>query len=1286
MGITFTPAQEKVLQSRGHNVLVSAAAGSGKTAVLVERIIRMITEGDHPLDIDHLLVVTFTRAAAAEMRERIGRAISARLVQDPENRHLQEQETLLHNAKITTIDSFCTYLLRNNFADIGLDPGFRQMDETESSLLMHDCMETYLESCYEKGGDEFQACLDTFCPGVDDKGLEDLIFRLFNVSNSHPFQREWLLGRRQDYEARDEEELLRKPWMQALIRDTLRTFRELYETYDTMLRICELPGGPYPLSEFLRTERDSLFAPFLSYAGGSDETGGAAGEPEDGRDPFTPGEPSEDLERCRQVLGYHFDRIPAIRAAKYPDIDPEQKNRTAGLRDRVKDAVGELKKQGLDLPLPESVRRMQLAAGPLRTLIDLTLGFIDAFDALKKERNCIDFADLERDALQILLERRPDGTLAERRAAAEYRQYFDEILIDEYQDSNEVQELLLGTIAGEAQGVRKRFMVGDVKQSIYRFRNARPEIFVEKYDTYRADDPEEERIDLDQNFRSRKEVLDVVNALFGRLMRKEIGGIDYDEAASLKPGAVFPMPEEGSSPYTPELLVVDGSTQDREEAEKSSGEKDTDQKSSGRKGSGEPEPDDGDDAANLTNRKKQALAVADRIRGLVGKLPVRDEKTGTLRPAKYSDIVILVRSAVAWNAPIREIFDRQGIPVYVEERTGYFAAEEIRQVLQYLRVMDNPLQDIPLYGALRGYFGGFSESEIALIRSTDRQCLLYDNLQAFAGREESAGTQRPLAEHCRSFLGTLAERRKKAKQMPVHRIVDALIFETGYSDYVSALPAGEQRRANLHSLEVKAKAFEQTAYTGLFQFLRYIDSMHDYEVDYGEENVLDEKADVVRVLTIHKSKGLEFPVCIVAGLETRFAFRGRDTGAALIADPDLGLGVDTFDPELRLKTGNIRKSAVAKKIRRDAMGEELRVLYVALTRAREKLILTGFSPNAETKILSAQGYVCAPDTSRAQEKCSLPASAIGNAVNYLDLILKSNVLTPQVIRIRDLQVAEQEDLERLGKRLAALQKPAGGSAAAEAAELLKRFRYRYPHENLAGLYTKTTVTELKRASMEELPGETGEGADTLYPAAPALPEPKFLARDAGGDGPVRLSGAERGTAVHRGCELLDFRSMAGPGRATAKEIEAFVERQITEGRIPAEYRSVLTPGIFLPLLGSGLAVRMAAAQEKGWLLREQPFVLGLPASDLKSSFPENETILVQGIIDAFFLEQDPETGAKHLVIVDYKTDAVKTPGELLERYRTQLEYYARALEGMLHLPVAEKILYSFRLRQAVEVD
>lgn len=1214
MALAFTPEQQKVIDLRNRNILVCAAAGSGKTAVLVERIIEIVTDEEHPVDIDRLLVVTFTNAAAAEMRERIGKALSARLCQTPDNVHLQRQVSLLHNAQITTIDSFCLFVIRNNFNDIGLDPGFRIADEGELRLLKQDTLTELLEQQYQEKNKSFLSCVEYFTGGSNDRLLEEYISKLYEFSMSYPWPEDWISQCMRGYKITSVSELEETDWCHYIIRYIRTLVAESIADLDIALQLTERPDGPYMYGETLEKEKEML----------------------------------SKLTQIETFAGFYeafttvsFGRLPS---KKDDSVNPLLREKVQLLRKNLKKRLDDIREAYLVLSPEKVVERMEAAAPNVEELLLLVLAYKELLDQRKRRDNMIDFHDMEHFALDILLSRQEDGSVLPSTAAREYRAHFKEILIDEYQDSNLVQELLLKSISGEEDENYNRFMVGDVKQSIYKFRLARPELFIEKYIGYTKEASNRQRIDLHRNFRSRPQVIDSVNSVFSRMMRPELGGVDYDEEAALYQGAVFPKSETGTEdsaadPYRTEYLVIGK-----------------------------------DEESRLTTRGQEAAAIAHKIRELYASLKVTDKETGKLRPVRYSDIVILLRTTAGWAEEFKAVLEQEGIPAYVSSRTGYFQTVEIKVLMQLLRVIDNPLQDIPLYGTMKSFFGGFEEEEIAKIRAEDKQAPLYELLINYDGEEK---------EKVQEFLKWLSGYRRKTAYTPIHKLIQDILTETGYLDYVTARPGGSQRRANVEMLLTRAAAFENTSYYGLFHFLRYMEQLEKYEVDYGEADILDENADVVRIMSIHKSKGLEFPVCFVAGLSKRFNM--QDTTGRMIADADMGIGVDYVDEELRLQSKTLKKRAVALKMKLDTLGEEMRVLYVAMTRAREKLILTGMTADVDQfeAELSKQKEFGSFDRSG-----KIPFSVLAGASCYLDFLFpcldEVTLIRPKELFLADVQGAVVE-IDRKQKLLAGKD----GENKQIMTELSGRFEKIYPYQYLSDLFVKTTVSELKKKaihdlsfrSMEDLNlGDGAKGNDTeqaftaqWFEEPEIVPYiPSFISST------EEMSGTDRGSAYHKVMELLDFAKLGECQEPDVdKQLNEQLEQFVEEGRLTVQWRESIDNRKIRTFLKSSLAKRMGRAAQLGRLRREQPFVLGLPASRLGGQFPESEQVLIQGIIDVFFEEDG------RIIVADYKTDRVKAPEELITRYQVQLDYYAQALTRLTGKEVTEKIIYSFALGREI---
>lgn len=1273
MGMKFTPEQQRVIELHNSNILVSAAAGSGKTAVLVERIIRMICDGEHPADIDRLLIVTFTNAAAAEMRERIAAGITARLETDPGNEHIQKQSALLHNAQITTIDSFSLFLIRNHFNEIGLDPDFRVADEGEIKLLQQEVLAQLLEDAYAgqfvpETPEQFHACVEYFCPGGRESVLEQHILNLSRYAGSFPWPAEWLEERKNDYAAGDMEALVCSDYGQYLTERVNRTVEGCLEKLREVKRLCELPDGPYMYGELTEAEIEQL----------------------------------ERLTSCKD-LEEQAAKVPAVTFARLPSkkddsVDPAKRELAKAIRNSVKDTLSDLSESYFKTPLELAVEQGKACREPLRMLLDLVLEFDRRLLAAKQERHLIDFSDMEHYALQILLKREKveetggTGTdhaetkyrIVPSDVAMEYRQYFQEILIDEYQDSNLVQEYLLSAISGEEEGRYNRFMVGDVKQSIYKFRLARPELFLEKYDTYQ-ETGDLCRIDLAKNFRSRIQVVDAVNGVFSRIMSREIGGIAYDDKAALYPGAVYPAQEDPA--YDSELLLI--RKPEKGEREES--------------GIGEQHAEGAGVLVDYDNvRQLEALAIAARIKQLKGSLQVMEKSAGELRPVRYSDMVILLRTTSGWDEEFKKILEQQGIPVYITSKTGYFGALEVQELLQFLRVLDNPRQDIPLFGVMQSVFGGFTQEEIAQIRSggeghSRKRMTLYEALKEVAqsgrtveeGEEisagESAGEEAELSQKADTFLQRIGHYRDLTPFTSIRDLLQRILDDYDYLNYVTALPAGSKRRANVEMLLTKASAFEKTSYFGLFHFIRYMEQLEKYDVDYGEADTLDENADVVRIMSIHKSKGLEFPVVFVSGLSKRFNM--QDANQSLIVDMDLGVAVDYVDSVRRIKNKTLRRTVLSAKMKEDNLAEELRVLYVALTRAREKLILTAVLDKADEKWELAQ--------MTGQERLTyLDFCEAGSYMDFLLPILPQTGIAVKTLRTEDLAVEELREQLRMGDRREQLRLIACGETTLtgdpeenerKLMYLRERFAYQYPHPGLQKLYTKTTVSELKIAAM----AEKDEAAFHTFEEKEVVPYIPGFRREQ-----EKVSGAVRGNAFHRTMELLDFTYLfTESGLFTGcpnnyeeyrrgldknrlqNRLEEFLQRETISLRLTEEYAKAVSLPKILNFLEQELAYRMWRAQEQGLLYREQPFVLGIDAKRLDPDLPEGEKVLIQGIIDVFFIEDG------EIVLLDYKTDVIDSLEALWNRYNVQIQYYEEALTKLMQMPVKERILYSFYLEK-----
>lgn len=1192
MSVKWTSEQQKVIDLRGRNILVSAAAGSGKTAVLVERIISRLTEDDPPLDVDRLLIVTYTEAAAAEMKERIGAAIEKLMEAHPGDAHLERQATLVYSAQITTIHSFCLSVIRDHFHVIGIDPGFRVAEEGELKLLRQDVMDELLESCYASGEEEFLAFTERFGTGRNDRKIEGIILKMYEYSRSYPQPDKWLdrCGTACDPAALMEH-------AEERVRSRTADIRRVLERG---LKICEAPDGPYMYADMLESDLNEL----------------------------------EKLERARDfdgmygaASGFSWKRLSG---KKDGAVSADKKEKVKKLRARAKDLLDDLKDDYFYVPRPVWEKDMQDAVPSMAVLAGLVKKFAALLDEKKRSRNLIDFSDMEQFALAILTEEK-DGRLVPSAAAEEYREQFDEVMIDEYQDSNLVQETILNSVSRVSCGGYNVFMVGDVKQSIYSFRMSRPELFMEKYHTYSTEDGKQQRIDLHRNFRSRAGVLDCVNYIFRQLMHRELGGIEYDDRAALYPGAAFPpLPEHTPDPYRSELLLLD------------------------KKNTGE------DDAAAA-----EARMIARRIKELIRNGSVSDKETGKLRSIRFSDIVILTRSIRGWAETFSTVLGEEGIPAYSVSREGYFETYEVSVLLDYLRILDNARQDLPLAAALTSPFGGLDAGELAEIRIAYPNVPFYQAARDYAENYGSDNeTEHSAAGKLRKFYAQAAYFRKKVPYTPIHDLLEEIIEDTGYRLYITAMPGGAQRGANIDMLTARAASFEGTSYKGLFNFIRYIEQLKKYDVDYGEAGLMDEQENTVRIMSIHKSKGLEFPVVFAAGLGRRF--NTQDLRGSVLLHSELGAGVDLIDLERRTKTPTFLKKMIREKTALENLAEEMRVLYVALTRAKEKLIMTGtaeFSQEGTVRQDSsglrpegAKNYldwilpcVISEDSGMIKEDAPVDVYTFGaEELRPAPAEMKAENLAEDVLRSWD---AEKEELPGFRARLD------------------EQLEYRYPFENEGRMKLKFTVSELKKRTV--LTEEAGQEMYEEPEVIPLLPE--FLKEE------ETLTGASRGSAYHKLMELLDFSEEYSAGAEGEKKLSAAVARFCEEGRMTDEMAACIRTDDILSFLTCGSGRRMSAAVRAKRLYREQPFVMAADASEIYPEDRSGEKILVQGIIDVYFEEQDG------LVVLDYKTDRVKTADELKEKYHAQLDYYAEALERLTGKPVKEKIIYSFTLGEEIMV-
>lgn len=1153
----WTKEQQEAIATKDCNLLVAAGAGSGKTAVLVERILhKILVEG---IDIDRLLVVTFTNAAASEMRERVAKRMYEEVERRPE---LQKQISLLGKANIMTIHAFCLRIIRDHFFEVDCDPNVRVGDATECELLKLDALEEMLEEEYEKEEEPFEELVSCYAADqVKDDKLRNAILKMHRFMQSHPSPEDWLQKQIEELALAQTVPMEKTTWGKYLLQ---RWQLELKQSREE-LQICaeEIQEIPEAQNYVLSLQEDILALRAL----------------EDGATTWDA--------TYQKLQLFSFGRLKPVRG-----LDEEIKNRVTTTRNAIKDCIAKDWKEKIFVADSASLQEdFVILHRQMQELGRLVMDFDRQYAKKKKEKNCIDFSDIEHMALQILREKEE--------ACQAYRDQFEEILIDEYQDSNMIQETILKAISKQ-----RTFLVGDVKQSIYRFRQARPDLFLEKYESYTQHEDgvtspaENQKILLFQNFRSNQNIIHATNTFFAKVMSKEVGEIEYNETEYLRFGATY-YPEKGTPP---EIHIIETSPQESDETIWKE----------------EDMPEE--------KAQGEGFIIAKRIQELVGKTQVYDKEQKAMRPAEYRDIVILMRSTVGIIESIVTELMLAGIPAYADHTGGYFHRTEVEIIVALLKIIDNPIQDIPLLAVLRSQIGNFSVEELSEIRLIDRKTSYYEAMQHYLSQGNA------LAEKILAFFQQLSRWREMAKDKSLRELLRNLYEETGYYDYISLFPDGNQRRANLDLLVERAEAYEKTSFKGLFHFLTYIDHMKENSGDVEGCKLIGEKENVVRLMSIHKSKGLEFPIVFLAGVAKKF--NQREWTDPVLFHTDLGIGADVIQYDKRISYPNMSKLAVIRKSKEEAMAEEMRILYVAMTRAREKLILTASVSNLEATMKKYQS--------------SLTQYAIANATSFFDWIMigKPSNWSVEEHPFHDWMTEKQEKENFLQN---VVQDLSWEKENDRVKEIEEQMSWQYEHQLATGIPSKISITELKRYHSSEDHNEEISLQEM----------PRFLAEKT-------PTGTSYGTEIHTILQKLDFKS---------EDMEKQVETIVTERTNDATLQSAMMKAIHR-FLSSSLYQEMKQA---GYLYREVSFNLNLSASEVYG-IESDEDIMIQGIIDVYWQDADG-----NLRLVDYKTDAAKEEIELLHRYQVQLTLYRRALEEITGKKVAKTAIYSFALGKEILV-
>lgn len=1231
MGETkWTEEQLKAIETRRCNLLIAAAAGSGKTAVLVERIIRIITNEEDPVDIDRLLVVTFTSAAASEMRERIASAITKALEKSPNSKNLQKQLTLLSRANITTMHSFCLDVIKNNFHIIDLDPAFRILDETEGMLLRSEVLEELFEDKYENDDKEFLDLVEAYSDSKSDDKLKDIVLDLYKFSMSGPWPQRWLRDKSEEFNINTIEELDKSSWMKVFIENLVIELQGLISMEEKALELCEETSG---LEPYIDTFRDDITMLRMIY-----EHLGAGVE-----------------EIYNRLSSASFSKLKTVRKNNVSNENVQ--GRVKSIRDDVKKKINKLRDEIFSMTPDEMLHSVKASYTYMKALSSLVIEFQDRFSNAKKEKGALDFNDLEHLCLKIL-------TSEDSGVADKFKEYFDEVLVDEYQDSNAVQEAIIDLVSRKYSNDPNVFMVGDVKQSIYRFRQAKPELFLEKYNTYSKKQGKNIKIQLYKNFRSRDEVIKGVNYIFKEIMSRVVGELEYTDEEALNLGASYSKTEDDNYVVGGkiELNILDKSTEVEEEVLI--------------------------EEEDLGTINLEARIVANRIKELLsnkdGKVfKVLDKGTGEYRPVTYKDIVILLRATKNWSEVFLDELGAEGIPVYADTGSGYFESIEIRTIMSLLKVIDNPMQDIPLIALLRSPIMSFSAEDLTNIRLVDKDKYFYENIISIS--KEEFDCEKELIEKCNIFLERLSVWRKKSIYTPIDEFIWYLYTDTAYYGYVGAMPNGVLRQANLRILFQRAKQYEQTSFKGLFNFINFINKLRKSSGDMGSAKVLGENEDVVRIMSIHKSKGLEFPVVFVCGSGKQFNL--MDLNNNILYHEELGFGPELVDLDKRVSYPTLPKEAIKQRIRLETLSEEVRILYVAFTRAKEKLIITGAVNGLEKWITKC----C---NAAALDKDIILPSEVLKGKSYLDWIgmaickHKDGEILRELVGSNDIRIKDDlstwsvktwtksdlvvdkkdSDVDEINEDNLLI----NSDCSSVDKEIERRLDFRYKFRESTLIKSNFSVSELKKKNFEQVPVIDTEN---LFKEDICNIKPKFLQEERG------LTAAEKGTAIHFVMQKIDLSRVN-----TIEEIKIQLKDFVDMELLSKEEYKVINPYKVKKFFISKLGERMLSAYNRGDIVyRELPFYTEIDVHRINPDLPkevEGDKVRLQGVIDSFFYEDN------EVILLDYKTDYVEQSNEeeLINKYRIQIQYYKEALEKITKTKIKECYLYSFYLEKEILVE
>ncbi|MDV5903098.1 helicase-exonuclease AddAB subunit AddA [Clostridioides difficile] len=1268
----WTKEQLEVIESRECNLLVAAAAGSGKTAVLVERIIQMITSRENPIDIDKLLVVTFTNAAASEMRERIGDAIGKALDENPENKHLQNQLVLLNKSSITTIHSFCLDVIKSNFHRINLDPNFRIGDQTECAILKQEAIEEVFEDLYEERDEGFLNLVESYAERGGDKEVQDIILGIYSFAMASPEPKKWLIDSAERFNIDENFDFSQSIWARAILDTVKIEINGLCLNMERALKEVES-------IEELETFAEKLSVEYKKIA----DISQACNKSWD--------------EAYKKMASMSFENY--VKGVKRISKDAhsyikESKEKAKTIRDKTKKSLESIVSATFNKDNDSIREEIKYLYNIVKPISSVVLRFEEEYSNKKREKGIIDFNDIEHFALNILTDVDEKGNIVPSDIAVGYRNKFYEIFIDEYQDSNLVQEVLLKAVANTE--TPNRFMVGDVKQSIYRFRQAKPELFLQKYNNYNDKKGSSHRkIMLYKNFRSREEVVDAVNYIFENIMNENIGEIEYTEKERLNLGANFNVD-------TDEKSIIGGATEIHLIQKDNKLDDDIINDKDDRINNKENEIEEEE---KLDNIQLEARMVGNIIKDLMkvnedGKIQkVYDKGIDGYRPVEFRDIVILLRATSAWAPVFADELMNMDIPTYADVGVGYFDTIEIKTILSLLQIIDNPMQDIPLISVLKSPIFGFTPEDLIDIRVQSKDKIFYEVLKSTAEYDGFTDSQNENesefipSEECinksKDFLIKLKEFKEKSMYMSTDEFIWYLYTRTGYYAYVGALPGGSQRQANLKVLFERAKQFEETSLKGIFNFVNFIEKLKKSSSDMGSAKTLGENANVVRIMSIHKSKGLEFPVVICSAMGKNF--NTQDFKKSILYHHNLGYGPQFVDYERRISFPSIAKEALKSKINIENLSEEMRVLYVAFTRAKEKLIITGSTRNIQDSIKRWSNGIESLDTISQYEilkgknfldwimPCVLRHRDLSNLLEEVGLDAVFNVehnskwygklWNKNDILVEKKSDEEKESIEEILEKIDVYSPDSDYYS-----EIEEKLNYIYPYEFSTRKPATISVTEIKKIqnNYEE------ELINTIFEQKVILKKPLFIQNE---EEREKISGTERGTIVHLVMEVLDLKNVS-----SVNDIKSQIRGFVSKGIITEKQASIVNPYKIYKFFASNIGKRMLNAEI---INREKSIYAQVNMKDIyiyeklinndDKKLYDNESVMLRGIVDAYFEEDN------QIVLVDYKTDFVNEENinQIIEKYKKQLDLYADIIETLTGKSVKEKCIYLFGVDEAV---